>query len=40
VDVVDNATHGYSPACGALVAPIERATSKQAYYVGTAGEAV
>ena len=34
LDVVDNAETGYAPACGALVAPIEVATGKKAYYLG------
>ena len=33
-DPVDNATTGFSPACGALVAPIEVATGRKAYFVG------
>ena len=33
-DSVDNATFGFTPACAALVAPIERATGKNAYFVG------
>jgi len=33
-DTVDNATFGFTPACGALCAPIEKATGKQAYFCG------
>ena len=33
-DVVDNATTGFSPACGSLTAPIEAATGRKAYFVG------
>lgn len=33
-DVIDNADQGVTPACGSLVAPIERATGTLAYFVG------
>ena len=33
-DVVDKSISGVVPACGSLVAPIERSTGKQAYFIG------
>ena len=33
-DVIDNAEQGVTPACGSLVAPIEKATGTPAYFVG------
>jgi NagD protein len=33
-DVIDNADQGVTPACGSLIAPIEKATGTAAYFVG------
>lgn len=33
-DILDNAEHGYSPGCGALLAPIQTATGQVPYFLG------